>query len=189
MATPQLLFPDGTPQYTAKRAPGFLSLLARQVPLACLKKTEDHYLMLDEDLTVPREIDFCTGCFFAVSYTHLKEKFKTTVGGQALMEGVMTVSYTHLFQHGALRLGLLHSLLQRGKLLLCGLQCRFACGKLCAGGVKLGARGLKLCLALYHQGLGIGKLLLLLRQRAGYRLFIPGKLCLAGLLYTSLRCK
>ena len=28
---------------------------------------------------------------------------------------------------------------------------------------------------------GIGKLLLLLRQRAGYRLFIPGKLCLAGL--------
>ena len=29
MATPQLLFPDGTPQYTAKRAPGFLSLLAR----------------------------------------------------------------------------------------------------------------------------------------------------------------
>lgn len=66
MATPQLLFPDGTPQYTAKRAPGFLSLLARQVPLACLKKTEEHYLMLDEDLTVPREIDFCTGCFFVV---------------------------------------------------------------------------------------------------------------------------
>ena len=65
MATPQLLFPDGTPQcFAAKRAPGILSLLARQVPLACLKKTEEHYLMLDEDLTVPREIDFCTGCFF-----------------------------------------------------------------------------------------------------------------------------
>lgn len=63
MATPQLLFPDGTPQYTAKRAPGFLSLLARQVPLACLKKTEEHYLMLDEDLTVPREIDFARAAF------------------------------------------------------------------------------------------------------------------------------
>lgn len=66
MATPQLLFPDGTPQYTAKRAPGFLSLLARQVPLKCLKKTEEHYLMLDEDLTIAREIDFCTGCFFVI---------------------------------------------------------------------------------------------------------------------------
>ena len=36
------------------------------MPLACLKKTEEHYLMLDEDLTVPREIEFCTGCFFVV---------------------------------------------------------------------------------------------------------------------------
>lgn len=41
MATPQLLFPNGTPQYTAKRAPGFLSLLARQVPLKCLKKRKN----------------------------------------------------------------------------------------------------------------------------------------------------
>ena len=55
MATPQLLFPDGTPQYTAKRAPGFLSLLARQVPLACLKKTEEHYLMYVEDADITRK--------------------------------------------------------------------------------------------------------------------------------------
>ena len=30
------------------------------------EKTEEHYLMLDEDLTVAREIDFCTGCFFVI---------------------------------------------------------------------------------------------------------------------------
>ena len=66
MATPQLRFPDGTEQYTAKRRPTFLALLARQLPLPFLKGIETHYLMLDEDLTKPQEIDFCTGCFFVM---------------------------------------------------------------------------------------------------------------------------
>lgn len=66
MATPRLLFPDGAEQYTAKRAPSFLALLSRQLPLPLLKKTEEHYLMRDEDLSRPREIEFCSGCFFVV---------------------------------------------------------------------------------------------------------------------------
>ncbi len=66
MATPRLLFPDGTEQYTAKRRPTFLALLARQLPLPFLKGVEAHYLMRDADLTKPQEIDFCTGCFFVM---------------------------------------------------------------------------------------------------------------------------
>ena len=66
MATPRLLFPDGAEQYTAKRRPSFLALLARQVPLPFLKGVERHYLMQDEDLSRPQEIEFCTGCFFVM---------------------------------------------------------------------------------------------------------------------------
>lgn len=66
MATPRLLFPDGAEQYTAKRRPTFLALLARQLPLPFLKGIEAHYLMRDADLTKPQEIDFCTGCFFVM---------------------------------------------------------------------------------------------------------------------------
>jgi GT2 family glycosyltransferase len=66
MATPRLLFPDGREQYTAKRVPTFLALLARQTHLPCLKEVERHYLMRDEDLSRPQEINFCTGCFFVI---------------------------------------------------------------------------------------------------------------------------
>lgn len=66
MATPRLLFPGGAEQYTAKRRPTAMAILARQLPLPFLKKIERRYLMLDEDLTKPQEIDFCTGCFFVV---------------------------------------------------------------------------------------------------------------------------
>ena len=66
MATPQLKYPSGEAQYTAKRRPTFLALVARQIPLPFLKNVERHYLMLDEDLTQAREIDFCTGCFFVM---------------------------------------------------------------------------------------------------------------------------
>ncbi len=66
MATPRLVFPSGEEQYTAKRLPTFTALLSRQLPLPFLKKTELHYQMRDEDLSVPREIQFCTGCFFVM---------------------------------------------------------------------------------------------------------------------------
>lgn len=64
MATPRLLFLDGREQYTAKRIPTFMSILSRQIHRP--KKVEEHYLMLDEDLSAPREIEFCTGCFFVM---------------------------------------------------------------------------------------------------------------------------
>ena len=50
MATPQLRYPDG-----------------------CFKKADDHYTMQDEDLTVPRRIEFCTGSFMAVRTDVFKE--------------------------------------------------------------------------------------------------------------------
>ena len=61
---PRLVFPNGSPQYVAKRRPAFLPLLARQLPLPFLKKYERHYLMLDEDLSKPIDIEFCSGSFF-----------------------------------------------------------------------------------------------------------------------------
>lgn len=66
MVTPRLLFPDGREQYTAKRFPSLLALLSRQVPLPFLKGVERHYLMLDEDLSKPTDVQFCSGCFFVM---------------------------------------------------------------------------------------------------------------------------
>lgn len=65
MATPSLCFPDGRPQILPKRKPNVLGLLARQ-GIGCLKKYGDHYAMLDEDLTQPIDIQFCTGSFFCI---------------------------------------------------------------------------------------------------------------------------
>lgn len=63
---PKLVFPDGSPQYVAKRRPALLPLLARQLEWKCLKKYENHYLMLDEDLTKPVDVSFCSGSFFLI---------------------------------------------------------------------------------------------------------------------------
>lgn len=65
MATPRLTFPDGREQVLPKRKPGVLGLAARQgVP--GLKRFGDHYAMLDEDLSKPTPIEFCTGSFFCM---------------------------------------------------------------------------------------------------------------------------
>ena len=61
MAAPRLAFPNGEEQYTAKRVPTFMALLARQLHI--FKGVEKRYRMLDEDLSKPQEIQFCTGCF------------------------------------------------------------------------------------------------------------------------------
>ncbi len=70
MATPRLMFPGGEEQYTAKRVPTFMALLSRQLPFTqavpFLRNIEKRYLMLDEDLSKPQKIDFCTGCFFVI---------------------------------------------------------------------------------------------------------------------------
>ncbi|MEG2404050.1 MAG: glycosyltransferase family 2 protein [Oscillospiraceae bacterium] len=66
MVTPALRFPDGREQYTAKRKPSLMALLSRQLPLPFLKNIEKHYLMLDEDLSVAKDVQFCSGCFFVI---------------------------------------------------------------------------------------------------------------------------
>ncbi len=65
MATPRMFFPDGREQILPKRKPNLLGLLARQgVP--GLKRFGDRYAMLDEDLSKPTPIEFCTGSFFCI---------------------------------------------------------------------------------------------------------------------------
>lgn len=66
MVTPRLLFPDGREQQTPKRFPSLVALAARQLRLPFLKKAEEHYLMLDEDLSQPTDVGFCSGCFFVM---------------------------------------------------------------------------------------------------------------------------
>lgn len=66
ITTPRLLFPDGREQHIAKRRPALLPLIARQLPLPFLKKYEAHYLMLDEDLSHPTDVEFCSGSFFVI---------------------------------------------------------------------------------------------------------------------------
>lgn len=69
MATPQLYFPDGRIQHLPRRKPTPWLLLARQLaprlggPFA---KADRHYTMQDEDLSVARPIEFCTGSFAAI---------------------------------------------------------------------------------------------------------------------------
>ncbi len=63
---PRLVFPDGSPQAIAKRRPAFLPLLARQTGLGFLKQYETHYLMEDEDLTKPTDVEFCSGSFLLI---------------------------------------------------------------------------------------------------------------------------
>lgn len=66
ITTPHLVFPDGREQHIAKRRPALLPLLSRQLHLKCLEKYERHYLMLDEDLSRPVDVEFCSGCFFMI---------------------------------------------------------------------------------------------------------------------------
>lgn len=65
MATPKLLFPDGRVQVLPKRKPNILGLASRQgVP--GLGYFGNRYAMLDQDLSKPLPIEFCTGSFFCV---------------------------------------------------------------------------------------------------------------------------
>ncbi len=64
ITTPRLLNTDGTEQHIAKRRPALLALVARQTGFPFLEKYNRHYLMLDEDLTKPTDVEFCSGSFF-----------------------------------------------------------------------------------------------------------------------------
>ena len=61
LATPKILFPDGTEQHLPKLKPRFIYLLARRTPLFKNKQLE--YTMQDRTIDQPTEIEQCTGCF------------------------------------------------------------------------------------------------------------------------------
>lgn len=76
MVTPQLYFPDGRIQHLPRRKPTPWLLFARQLAPrlgGVFQKADEHYTMQDEDLTVERPIEFCTGSFMAVRTSVLKE--------------------------------------------------------------------------------------------------------------------
>ena len=65
--------PDGKPQQLPLRRCALRPMLYRQLPrLSFWKCQNDHYLMLDEDLTRPIEIEFCTGSFSGVRTSTFK---------------------------------------------------------------------------------------------------------------------
>lgn len=70
MATPQLYYPDGRVQNLPRRKPTPWMLFARQLaprfPGSLFDRCDRHYTMQDEDLSLPRQIEFCTGSFMAV---------------------------------------------------------------------------------------------------------------------------
>lgn len=64
MARPGLHYPDGRKQILPLRRCSLLALVYRQLPwLGFLKKFDDHYVMADQDLSAPTQIEFCTGSF------------------------------------------------------------------------------------------------------------------------------
>ena len=106
MATPQLYFPTGEKQNLPRRVPNVASLVARQVPgFEPLQRFATHYTMQDEDLTIPRPIEFCTGSFAAIR----TDVFKTIGGFDP--EYFMYVEDADLTQR-ALRQGLVYLLPQ-----------------------------------------------------------------------------
>lgn len=77
MARPSLVFPDGTPQVLPLQKCSALALVYRQLTwLRFLKKYNDAYVMADADLSVPTEIEFCTG-----SFTCIRTSVFRAVGG------------------------------------------------------------------------------------------------------------
>ena len=63
MATPQLRYPDGCCSTCPPQADALAAAERQLAPKlgGCFKKADDHCTMQDEDLTVPRRIEFCTG--------------------------------------------------------------------------------------------------------------------------------
>ena len=74
MARPTLTFPDGSLQRLPLRRCNVRAMAYRQLPglLRFWAKHNEHYLMADEDLTKPVEIEFCTGSFSAVDTAAFK---------------------------------------------------------------------------------------------------------------------
>ena len=68
MLMPRLLNPDGTEQYTPKRAPRLHYMLGGHLERfgGVFRKWRDEYTMKQKDLSKPTEIYFCGGCFMFI---------------------------------------------------------------------------------------------------------------------------
>lgn len=64
MITPKILNVDGTQQYLPKYTPSIRYVLISKIP--GFRKYRRLYTRQDENLEVPTEIGFCTGCFFVM---------------------------------------------------------------------------------------------------------------------------
>lgn len=75
MATPKILFPDGSEQKLPKRNPSFKYVfLGRLASLGGIfKKIREEYTRANETFETVSDVDFCTGCFFVIRTSVFKE--------------------------------------------------------------------------------------------------------------------
>ncbi len=73
MLSPRIRFPDGRPQVLGKRVPKPQYLIASRFRTEVPGKLLREYAMLDEDLSVPREIQNATGCFMFIRTSLFKQ--------------------------------------------------------------------------------------------------------------------
>lgn len=75
MATPKILNTDGTEQFLPKRNPRLRYLIGGRLEkyAKVFKKYRDIYTMRNENIDAPLDIEFCTGCFFAIRTNTFKQ--------------------------------------------------------------------------------------------------------------------
>ncbi len=68
LCTPLVLNPDGTHQEVPKREPKYRYLVSRELERfgGPFTKWRDEYTRRKEDLSVPTDVEFCTGCFMFI---------------------------------------------------------------------------------------------------------------------------
>ncbi|MBR6902709.1 MAG: glycosyltransferase family 2 protein [Clostridia bacterium] len=122
MAMPKILNHDGTEQFLPKERPNFRRLFLGRFS----KEVRSEYVWQNKDIAVPTEIDFCSGCFFCIRTSALKElggfdeRFfmyledaDLTIRAKSIGKVVILpdIFVTHLWQRGSaknIRLFLIH---------------------------------------------------------------------------------
>lgn len=73
MITPQVILPDGSIQITGKRHPTWKAVFSRNVPFKIFTSSLREYIMADEDLSKPINIQSASGCFILIRTSLFKE--------------------------------------------------------------------------------------------------------------------
>lgn len=69
LSAPKILNTDGSEQFLPKSVPTFKYLFLGRL----CKKIRDEYVWKNKQITAPCEIDFCSGCFFCIRTSALKD--------------------------------------------------------------------------------------------------------------------